>query len=162
MYIIEFIYIFNCRYALYHVDNHVDPRSILGLVGAGASVVNKPQKQLPRFCSPLLPRLGLAARPKVFLKVVSGASFGGRRLPAFNKWRAGKDFSKDAAVSAKHLRHSAPVKCLTSKTCSTRPFPPVDYPPVPPTPLAARASAAAIVACLVAVFDKFSLSAFWT
>lgn len=103
-------------------------------VGAGASAVNKTPKTVallllsfpspsPTY-SPSLSHDFRFVETNFFSKLSESPVLGGgRRLPAFNKWRAGKEFSKDAADSAKHLRHAAPVKCLTSKTCSTPPTP---------------------------------------
>lgn len=106
---------------------------------AGTSAVNKSLKTVAKLSvfslSPTLshsPRPSLVARHKLLLKVVTGASIGGN-LPLRSEGclhlisgelATGKDFSKDAADPAKHLRHAAPVKCLTSKTCSV----PTAYP----------------------------------
>lgn len=103
-------------------------------VEAGTSAVNKSSKTFAKLLllfplSLILlhsPRLSLVARQKLLLKVVTGASIGGNLQSRSEgclhlisgELATGKDFSKDAADPAKHLRHAAPAKCLTSKTCS--------------------------------------------
>lgn len=114
-------------------------------VEAGTSAVNKSSKTFAKLLllfplSLILfhsPRLSLVARQKLLLKVVTGASIGGNlQLRSegclhliSGELATGKDFFKDAADPAKHLRHAAPVKCLTSKTCSA-PLPPAPHAPL--------------------------------
>lgn len=139
-------------------------------VEAGTSAVNKSSKTVAKLfllfpLPPTLshpPRLSLVARQKLLLKVVTGASIGGNlQLRSEGCLHL---ISGELAKTSPKTQRTQPNICDTPHQLNVwqakHAVPLHRLPPASHATL--ETSTAAIVARLVAVFDKFSLSAFWT